>query len=552
LRHQLPIIIALVAICAACGGSDGGIDPLPVPQPDTIRTVTGKIGHHSTGPRLSNLDEHGRLLPELGLLESSLPAGAGRVPIEVLDLGGNVLASGLSDPDGRYTIETNFGQRDATQVVVRIRAILDLPFGTRVRVLPRAGAIEPYTHQTPPSGNPLDRTMQVDLTVDLDDGAAAYRMLAVLYSGFLAAAQGIVNGPLPDLDLYWEEGNGTVSAFDGSSPDLGRFTVAGGITGDPTSNTDCWDEAVVMRLLGEYFLHYFFHVAEPDGGANDARLVPSAAWKEGFLDFWACIGRGNALYWDTVGSGAQGRVARYFDIESYFDPALGSLGPQDPNVYQPAAVVGIGSCFSIAEVLWDIHDDDRFGDKAGLDFPLFLTLRLLEEPQSGKDYPYFLTLLNAYDDDVAISAIRLDVLMEVPEDQGIPFVAERYDELVWPRWFAPGGVPETKIDAPFTATLADTVDTLNPDPINLEIGEETQRYFILELASPANLTATLDTTGDLIVEILDLNNNPIAAGSPEATATGLAAGRYIVRARPSTGATAQVAPFDLTVDVTTP
>ena len=37
---------------------------------------------------------------------------------------------------------------------------------------------------------------------------------------------------------------------------------------------------------------------------------------------------------------------------------LGSLGPDDPNVYQPDSVVGIGSRFSIAEVLWDIHDND--------------------------------------------------------------------------------------------------------------------------------------------------------------------------------------------------
>ena len=68
-------------------------------------------------------------------------------------------------------------------------------------------------------------------------------------------------------------------------------------------------------------------------------------------------------------------------------------------------MVPTGSRFSIAEVLWDIHDTDRTGDRAGLDYPLFLTLRLLAEPKGGEDYPYFVTLLEAYDADASISAV---------------------------------------------------------------------------------------------------------------------------------------------------
>jgi hypothetical protein len=551
LRYQHTIVIAVAAVCAACGGGDGGFTPDPVPQPDTIRTVTGTIGHHSTGPRLSNLDANGRLLAEPGLLESTLPAGAARIPVEVLDLNGTVMGTGLSDATGRYSVDVNFGQNPATQLIIRAKAVLTLPFA-QVRVLPNASASEPYAHQTPPSGDPSEREMRIDLTVDLGDGAAAYRMLTVLYPGFTEAAQGIVAGEIPDIDIYWEPGNGPESSFDGSRSDLGRITVAGGITGDPTSNTDCWDESVVVRLLGEYLLHYFFLVSEPEGDGNDARLVPSAAWKEGFLDFWSCVARGTSLYWDTVGSGAQGRVTRYFDIESFFDPTLGSLGPDDPNVYQPDSVVGIGSRFSIAEVLWDIHDTDRLGDRAGLDYPLFLTLRLLDVPKAGEDYPYFVTLLEAYDADASISAVTLDVLLEFPEDQEIPFLEERYDELVWPRWFSPGNVPGDKVGPGYSGTLSDTVDTVNPDPINYEIGEETQRYFIVHLDAGASVTATLSTAGDLIVEIMDLNNSVIATGTPTATANSLTAGRYVIRARPRDGADPQVAPFDLTVSVNAP
>ena len=84
--------------------------------------------------------------------------------------------------------------------------------------------------------------------------------------------------------------------------------------------------------------------------------MPSAAWREGFLDFWACAARGTPEYWDSEGIGAAGRIVRFFNAESFFDPALGSLGPGDPNVYQDPANVGLGSRFTTTEILWDIFD----------------------------------------------------------------------------------------------------------------------------------------------------------------------------------------------------
>ena len=71
-----------------------------------------------------------------------------------------------------------------------------------------------------------------------------------------------------------------------------------------------WDAPKLMRLLGEYLIHYFFHVAAPEGTPNNARMVPSAAWKEGFLDFWACAGRESTTYWDTEGIGSAGLSQR--------------------------------------------------------------------------------------------------------------------------------------------------------------------------------------------------------------------------------------------------
>ena len=543
--------VSLAILCAACGGSSG-IPFLEPPVQDTIRTITGRVAHHTTGPRLGNLDSNGRLIPQTGFGVSTSPAPAPRVPVEILGLDGTVMGSDLTGEDGRFEIQVNFGQDPATQIRVRTRAKIMLPNGASLQVKRNRTASEPYTHTSAPQGDPKERTMVADLTISLSGGAAAYRMVSLLHEGLLRAGAGIRIGILPGIDVFWEHGNGTVSSFDGSDPFRGEMTIAGGSDGVPSSNQDAWDEAKVMRLLGEYLLRYFLFVVAPEGTPNDALMVPSAAWREGFLDFWACIGRDTPIYWETEGIGPEGRVVRYFNLESFFDPALGSLGPDDPNVYQDPALVGISSRFTIAETLWDIHDSANGGDSDGIDFPLGLTLQFLDQQRPGFTYPYLMTLLEIYDADRSIDAVKIDRLLKWPEDQGISFIQDRNDGLVWPRWIAPNGLKGFPVNAPFQQTLSDAVDTVTPDPLNLEIGELTLRYFIFDLVTDADVTASLDTSGDLRIEILSMNNNLLAGGPSPVTASALVPLRYIVRVLPAEGADPQIAPFDLTVDFQRP
>lgn len=541
---QIPFvpIIALVLAAAGCGGGGGKPTGPPAPVFDTIRTFRGKIGYFVTGPKVDARDEHGRLVPEAGYVTPNLPRGAPRAAVEVLSATGGLYGSTTTDSAGNYTITINFGKVPAPQVRVRAIARATISGGTDLRVLPDAAAAEPYQMASPLTTDPDLVTTVIDLNMALDEGAAAFRILEALFGG-LSAIRGGVAGTVPDLDVLWKPGNGDQSFLTVVSPQLARLTVAGGITGNDASNQDCWDDPKLMRLLGEYFLAYFSNTVAPPGTVDDSPLVPSAAWREGFLDFWTCAARGTPEYWDSEGTGASGRVVRFFNIESFFDPALGSLGPDDPNVYQDPANVGLGSRFTTAEVLWDIFDGGAGDiDTDDLTVPLFLMLSDLTALNPGSSYPCLHSALDEYVGNLSFSAVQAQVLLMSPEDQDVNYPTTA--ETVWPPLFTDPARLDGTIVIPYTGQIADTVDNSGPNP---DIGLFAQRYFQARLAFPARLTATVTSPASLRVEVLDLANNVIAAGTG-LTGAVLDAGTYILRVAPASGTV--TAAFTLRVQLT--
>ncbi|MHC4339064.1 MAG: Ig-like domain-containing protein [Planctomycetota bacterium] len=544
---SLFLLTACLILLGGCSG-DGRPTGTPVPDPDTIRTIQGRILRHAMGPDLSSRDQFGRLIARPGFMESTIPGSVPRLPVEVRKLDGTVMGHGVTDNSGHYSIDVNFGQSAATQVIVRIQALIQMPFGTVVQVLPDETATQPYSHQTVPSGNPASRTMNVDLAVSLSEGAAAYYILDTLYEGFIIAREGL-GASMPDLDIYWKSGNGDVSRFEADGG-RGKLTIAGGITGDSTSNRDAWDAPKIARLFGEYLFGFLLNDTSPEGEPDESLLVPSAAWREGFLDFWACIARDSPEYWDTAGSGPDGRVIRYFNIESYFEPSLPPMSGSDPNVYQDPSVVGIGSAFTVAELLWDIHDPGSVGDDDNLDsFPLYLTLRKLGNAQPGISYPYLFTLFDEYAKDFSIAAGKIDALMISPEHQGLTYSPNKN---IWPFHVSPDNIPFGPISIGFDKTVQDTIDTADNGsvPVNIEIGFTAQRYFLIDTVQPGNVIATLTPSADLILDIMDLNNNVIASGPSPQTGPDLPTARYIIRVRSASDP--QTTTFDLRIQLVDP
>ena len=548
------IVICLFAVAACSGGGRPTGNPAPIG--DTTRTVVGRIGYQRLGLDLSERTADGRLIAQPGFTRATFSAPAAYVQVEVLGDDGRVLGSGPVDALGRYSIFANFGINPATPVSLRVTARADLPFGTTLRVHADAETLTPYEIVSGPGGNPGDNrftVMTVNADVTLEQGAGAFHILKSVYEGFILGRSGLLPGSImPDVNFLWKPGNGDAS-FVIPGVTLANIVVAGGVDGINTSNTDVWDDAVLMRLVGQFMLDYFLYEVAPKGEVNDSLLVPSAAWKEGFLDFWSCIGRRSRIYWDTVGSGESARVTRYFDIESFYDHALARLGPDDPNVYQPPGNVGIGSRFSIAEILWDIHDAGGAGtDNDGFNLDPSLTIQVLDRLAPGFSYPYLHTLLEGYESTQTFSLGSIQIMLLGPEDQQISYPATVDNGFRWPVSISPPGRPGTTVRAPFSQTITDTVDTLTPDPVNFEIGEQTQRYFTIGMLLTSDLRLELDTPGDLIVELLTQTNAVIASGPSPLIVPDLPGTRYIVRVRPADEAAPQLSVFDLKIEVTDP
>jgi hypothetical protein len=531
-----------VLLAAACGG--GGGKPLGPPAPilDTIRTFRGKVAYFVTGPNATGRDANGRLVPQIGFVEPNLPRAAPRMTVEILSPAGALLGSTTTDANGNYTITINFGKNPAMQVRARAVASATISGGTDLRVLSGLGATGPYELVSALTTDPDLLATVIDLTIPLANGAAAFHIVEILFPA-LSAIRGGVGGSVPDLDVLWAPGNGAVSTFTKVSPQFGRLVVAGGIAGQSASNQDAWDDPKLVRLLGEYFLAYFSNSVAPEGTPDDSPLVPSAAWREGFLDFWACAARGTPEYWDTEGIGALGRVVRFFNAESFFDPALGNLGPDDPNVYQDPANLGIGSRFTTTEVLWDIFDGGPGDvDTDDLTVPLFLMLSDLRALTPGASYPYLYSALDEYVANLSFTAVQAEILLSSPEDHDLHYPPA--EETVWPTPFDDPARLDGTVVPPYDNTLSDTIDTTGANP---ELGFFAQRYFQVRLADPATVLATATSAASLRVEILDLENTIVAAGVGTAVAV-LDGGPYVVRVLSAAGPVAAL--FDLRIQLT--
>jgi hypothetical protein len=268
--------------------------------------------------------------------------------------------------------------------------------------------------------------------------------------------------------------------------------------------------------------------------------VPSLAWREGLLDYLSCLGRGDSVFWDTTGIGAQGKVVRFFDVESFFDPALPPVVPEDPNVYQDPAVTGIGSRFTVAEMLWDITDISLGADE-NVELPVFLAIQALRNIGVGR-LPYLVTYLDRLTSSGSVDDTTILLLTMAPEDQGFSYPATVAEGTVWPVPFlnpSDPSMPLTQGTGPLM--LDDTIDTTT----NPQVGIEALKYFRADLASSGTLTATLTTAGNLVLEFLDANHVLVATSGTQVVAPIPEAGLYYLRVR--SAADPQAAAFTLSV-----
>jgi hypothetical protein len=374
LRLRAGLACVLGALAGACGGGGGGGQGGgPLPSSDV--TISGQVSFDRV-PLAAGL---GAGL-DFGTV-SRAPARA--VVVEVLRADRSVVATTLSDADGRYSVTAPAN----AEVSLRVRA------QTRSQGTAAQPATWNLSVRDNTDGNAvyaiegrLAATGTADQVRDLHAAsgwtgngygspraAAPFAVLDTLYAALQLAIAADPGVRLPELAAYWSPRNRASPQF---RPTLGEIVTTSyrSVVDDPLQggiyvqgledvDTDEYDAHVIAHEFF-HFLEDFVTRSDTTGGQHSLfeRLDARLAFSEGFGNAWAAMVVGNSLYRDSYGT-RQGQ-SFHFDVE---DNEWASFGRQD----------GWYSEVSVQAVLYDLFDTGVDGaDSVALGIaPLYAVLR---------------------------------------------------------------------------------------------------------------------------------------------------------------------------------
>ncbi|MEO1268195.1 MAG: hypothetical protein AAFX99_08860 [Myxococcota bacterium] len=222
-----------------------------------------------------------------GLLEAvELPMRSGLVEI-VRERDGAVVASGLTDDDGRFDI--TFGTHNGEQYRVRALAAIVVARSEegeeaevwRARVEDRTGARAIYALVTEPFDPNRDAVQPWLLTALADGGpAGAMNVADVLTTGF-RFVQEYSDRPAPELIVRWQSGQ----AFSCGSC-FSEDTIS---LGGQLEDTDEFDDHIILHEFGHYVVRWFSNDDSPGGPHRDRQVSPRLAYGEGLAYFWCAM-----------------------------------------------------------------------------------------------------------------------------------------------------------------------------------------------------------------------------------------------------------------------
>ena len=147
--------------------------------------------------------------------------------------------------------------------------------------------------------------------------------------------------------FYWH-----TPSINGLSP-LHRIFISGGQENDLSSDTDHWDDSIIIHEYA-HFLEKHFSQSEAPGGSHYgiAQIDPRQAWSEGWANFFQAAVRDTPNYMDSAG----------FDISPYLSLNIPLETPcrEDNEVSCYSALKtyeGHFREFAIARFLWDMYDN---------------------------------------------------------------------------------------------------------------------------------------------------------------------------------------------------
>ncbi len=312
-----------------------------------IALLLASCGSHPTASNVPPVD--GELVEWIGRVQYEARAVTARgasqdteirparwVTVQALGSSGAIVASGLTDWEGRFVLAA---PRSATQVVAL--SAIDKA-GHRLSVSP-----DPLGRRTYGARRAVDSPMQ-PLEILIQDApgegaAAAFQILDTLLRG-AEAVHAWTGQTLPPLFVYWGRGVTTGWSYYRGERGAGRYALEllGGVPADVNhGDADEYDDAIILHEFGHFVFDHYGTDSSAGGDHPAGYLIdPGLAWEEGRATWFSSAVRADPVYADAVGRAPFGRLRVRLDIEHE-----ATTEPRGP-----------GSEREVAEILWDLSD----------------------------------------------------------------------------------------------------------------------------------------------------------------------------------------------------
>jgi len=385
--------LIILQSCTSGGGSEGSLPIGDSNAPDTIDTVTKPSCTLGTGTSVSISGqvkyERVSQLNSGRLDYSNIDAMPIRGATVQLICGNQIVATDTSDEvDGSYAFSV---ASNSTKLFIRVRAELKkigsvpgwdftVVDNTRNQALYVMDSAAFDTQQT--SINNKNLLANSGFNNDLSSPAYTTERVAapfaILDSVFLAKQKILTADPLaqfPALKLNWSVNNnlsdGAITAGNISSSFFGSTTEFPApqiyILGDDDSDTDEYDEHVIIHEWGHYFEHFFSRsdsIGGPHSGGD--KLDMRVAFGEGFGNAFSGMVTDDPIYRDSSGSSQAAGFSIDVDDNDCREGAFIN-SPENKGFYSEC---------SVQAILYDLYDvGSETGDTADMGLtPLYNVL----------------------------------------------------------------------------------------------------------------------------------------------------------------------------------
>lgn len=199
-----------------------------------------------------------------------------------------------------------------------------------------------------------DGATRKDVRIKDGSGAGAFNILEVIRRADALLRQCEPKLKFPPIKVEWTPGVAKGTYFRHLSFTNNRAFILG----DRGRDSDEYDDYILLHEYGHFVMRLFSTDDSPGGNHSIQNKVdPRLAWSEGWAHYFACAVLGDPLYVDTGAQKGQQVGLLTMDL--------------DAND-RPGVVHGVWSEYTVATVLWDLHDrrPPRQGDlHLGLGFP---------------------------------------------------------------------------------------------------------------------------------------------------------------------------------------